>query len=76
MFEEALADKIRTVFHQLFPNGIITRVLRPSSFDVFIDDKKGRGATQDSLRHLYQQVSIISNMEEKYFEHFDHCSYN
>lgn len=57
--------KIRTVFNELFPNGINTRILRPSSFDPFIADKADRGATQESLRHLYQQVSLISNMQER-----------
>ena len=58
--------KIRSVYHELFPNGIPMHALRPASFDPFIADKAERGATQDSLRHLYQQVSMISNMQEKY----------
>lgn len=57
--------KIRSIFKTLFPDGIKTRILRPSYFDPFIADKANRGATQDSLRHLYQQVSMISNMKEK-----------
>ena len=58
--------KIRSVYLELFPNGIPMHALRPASFDPFIADKAERGATQDSLRHLYQQVSMISNMQEKY----------
>lgn len=47
--------------------GLKTHILRPSSFDAFIADKSDRGATKESLRHLYQQVSMISNMQEQYF---------
>lgn len=54
------------MYSLLFPNGIETRIMRPSSFDAFIADKSDRGATQESLRHLYQQVSMISNMQEQY----------
>ena len=65
VFEEALEKKIRSVYHQLFPEDIPLRVLRPASFEPFIAAKAERGATQESLRHLYQQVSMISNMEQK-----------
>lgn len=58
-------SKIHRVFETVFPEGIPTHILRPSSFDPFIADKADRGATQDSLRHLYQQISMISNMQEK-----------
>lgn len=62
-FELALEQKIRSVYKSLFPDGIPTSILRPSRFEPFIADKATKGATQESLRHLYQQVSMICNME-------------
>ena len=63
------------MYNTLFPEGIPTIVLRPSSFDAFIADKSNRGATSDSLRHLYQQVSMISHMKEKYVLSCSHFNY-
>ena len=60
-----MEKKIRSIYSSLFPNGIATHILRPARFDPFIADKATRGATQESLRHLYQQVSMICNMEEQ-----------